>query len=87
MLYFKLETLTARVLGPMFRRTGQSLYKQGVAFQAELGHEDRLVPSMRCVPISDAKYPRLLDVRIHAITIFLRLIGLPQMPQLSVMLG
>ncbi len=31
-LYFKLETLTARVLGPMFRRTGQSIYNRGVAF-------------------------------------------------------
>jgi gamma-carbonic anhydrase len=29
--------------------------------QGEFGHEDRLVPSTRCIPISDAKYPRLLD--------------------------
>jgi hypothetical protein len=54
--------LTSRVLAPLFRRTGQSLYRQGVAMQGSLGHEDRLVPSMRCVPLSDAKYPRLLDV-------------------------
>ena len=70
-LYFKLETLTARVLGPMFRRTGQSIYRSGVAFQGELGHEDRLVPSLRCVPISDAKYPRLLDVGIQVLLILL----------------
>ena len=62
-LYFKLETLTARVLGPIFRRTGQSIYHSGVSMQGEYGHEDRLVPSTRCIPISDAKYPRLLDVR------------------------
>jgi hypothetical protein len=61
-LYFKLENFTAKVLGPAFRRTGQQLYRSGVALQGEFGHEDRLVPSMRCVPISDAKYPRLLDV-------------------------
>lgn len=61
-LYYKLENLTARLLGPMFRRTGQSLYQSGVAFQGALGHEDRLVPSLRCIPISDAKYPKLLDV-------------------------
>jgi len=61
-LYFKLENFTARVLGPLFRRTGQAIYAQGVTFQGEDGHEDRLVPSLRCVPISDAKYPRLLDV-------------------------
>jgi len=26
-----------------------------------MGHDDRLVPSLRCVPISDSKYPKLLD--------------------------
>jgi carbonic anhydrase/acetyltransferase-like protein (isoleucine patch superfamily) len=26
-----------------------------------MGHEDRIVPSLRCIPISDGKYPRLLD--------------------------
>ncbi len=61
-LYFKLESLTSRVLGPIFRRTGQNLFRQGVAFQGELANDDRLVPSMRCIPMSDAKYPRLLDV-------------------------
>jgi len=25
-----------------------------------MAHEDRFVPSMRCIPISDAKYPRVL---------------------------
>ena len=73
-LYFKLETLTARVLGPMFRRTGQSMYRQGVTLQGVLGHEDRLVPSMRCVPISDSKYPKLLDVTIQVLKFF-RLTG------------
>ena len=61
-LYFKLESFTARVLGPFFRRTGQQVYRSGVAFQGALGHEDRLVPSLRCVPISDSKFPRMLDV-------------------------
>lgn len=61
-LYYKLENLTARVFGPFLRRAGQNLYRRGVALQGEYGHEDRLVPSLRCVPISDAKYPKLLDV-------------------------
>ena len=60
-LYYKLETFSARVLGPLYRRLGQSLYARGTALQGELANEDRLVPSLRCVPISDAKYPRLLD--------------------------
>ena len=62
-LYFKLESVTSRFLGPLMRHTGQSMYRAGVASQGSIGHEDRIVPSMRCVPISDAKYPRLLDVR------------------------
>lgn len=61
-LYFKLENLTARVVAPFFRRTGQKVYYRGVGLQGDMGHEDRLVPSLRCVPISDAKYPKLLDV-------------------------
>lgn len=61
-LYFKLESVTARVLGPFFRRAGQNMYRSGVALQGDLANEDRLVPSTRCIPISDAKYPRLLDV-------------------------
>jgi len=61
-LYFKFESLTSRVLGPLLRSTGQSLFRQGVASQGALASDDRLVPSLRCVPISDAKYPRLLDV-------------------------
>ena len=32
-----------------------------MTFQGDLAHEDRLVPSMRCIPISDSKYPKLLD--------------------------
>ncbi len=61
-LYFKLENFTAKVIAPMFRRTGQNMYNKGVALQAPFGHEDRLVPSMRCIPISDSKFPKLLDV-------------------------
>ena len=33
-----------------------------MASQGAMGHEDTRVPSLRCVPISDSKYPRLLDV-------------------------
>lgn len=69
-LYFKLENLTCRVLGPMFRRQGQKLYQRGVALQGAVGHEDRLVPSLRCVAISDSKYPKLLDVTILIYEIF-----------------
>lgn len=61
-LYYKLENLTARLVAPLFRRTGQSIYYRGLTLQGQAGHEDRLVPSLRCVPISDAKYPKLLDV-------------------------
>jgi len=62
-LYFKLESLTATKLAPFFRRRGQALFRQGQALQGELGHDDYLVPSTRCIPISDSKYPKLLDVK------------------------
>ena len=61
-LYYKFENLTARVLGPFLRRTGQSLFNRGSRMQGELANNDRLMPSLRCVAISDAMYPRLLDV-------------------------
>ena len=31
-----------------------------MAWQGESGHEDKIVPSLRCVAISDLKYPKLL---------------------------
>lgn len=61
-LFYKLETFSARVLAPILRSTGQKIYKRALLFQGDLVNEDRLVPSLRCIPISDAKYPRLLDV-------------------------
>ena len=61
-LYFKLENMAVGSLGPNLRNWGQSLFRSGAAAQAHLGHEDTMVPSMRCVPISNSKFPRLLDV-------------------------
>jgi hypothetical protein len=63
-LYYKLENLTNSAVGPIFRRLGQQLFNRGLALQGEAGHQDVLVPSLRCVPISEAKYPKLLDVCI-----------------------
>ena len=62
-LYYKLENLTTKVVGPTFRRLGQQLFKRGLDMQGELAHQDVLVPSLRCVPISESRYPKLLDVR------------------------
>jgi hypothetical protein len=59
-LYYKMEHWTHK-LGPTFRKWGQSIYRAGVANQGTSGHEDYAVPSLRCVPISESKYPRLLD--------------------------
>ena len=60
-LYYKLENMTVG-LAPTLRRWGQNLYRQGMASQGAMAHEDTLVPSLRCVPISNSKFPRLLDV-------------------------
>jgi hypothetical protein len=48
-------------MGPRFRAWGQSLFKAGMAAQGASGHQDTMQPSLRCVPISDSKYPKLLD--------------------------
>ncbi len=61
LLYYKLEN-TAVSMGPKFRAWGQSLFRAGMAAQGAMAHEDTMQPSMRCVPISDSKYPKLLDV-------------------------
>jgi gamma-carbonic anhydrase len=58
-VYFQLENW-ASALGPKLRSVGQNLFRSGVAMQGAMGHEDYRVPSMRCIPISDSKFPRLL---------------------------
>ncbi len=74
-LYYKLENATIG-LGPAIRSLGQSLFRQGMALQGASAHEDTLVPSLRCVPVSASKYPKLLDVsqpgRPHAPPAFVR---------------
>ena len=60
-LYYKMENATV-ALGPTIRQWGQALFKQGMGMQGASAHEDSLVPSLRCVPVSESKYPRLLDV-------------------------
>lgn len=82
-LYFKLENATVS-LGPIFRQWGQQLFRQGMAMQGVSAHEDTLVPSLRCVPVSESKYPKLLDVHIVVLTSY-RVIGLLLTPQLLVM--
>jgi len=62
-LYYRLENMAVR-MGPLFRNWGQSLFKSGMTFQGESAHADTIVPSLRCVPTSTGKYPKLLDVSI-----------------------
>ena len=60
-LYYSLENASIG-MGPRLRQWGQSLFRAGMANQGAMAHEDTLVPSLRCVPISASKFPRLLDV-------------------------
>lgn len=59
-LFYKLENSLAS-LAPRLRATGQTMFRAGMANQGVMGHEDVRVPSLRCVPISAGKFPRLLD--------------------------
>jgi len=65
-LYYKLENVTIG-LGPHLRRLGQNLFRAGMANQGAMAHEDTIQPSLRCVPISASKFPRLLDVSLTLI--------------------
>lgn len=59
-LFYKLENLTHK-LGPVLRKQGQSLFNQGMALQGEAAHTDTMQPSLRCIPISNSKYPKSLE--------------------------
>ena len=48
-------------MGPSLRRIGQNLFRKGVAMQGNAGCDDAVQPSLRCIPISESKYPKLLD--------------------------
>ena len=62
-LYYNLENVTIG-LSPTLRRWGQNLFRSGMANQGAMAHEDTIQPSLRCVPISASKFPRLLEVSI-----------------------
>lgn len=59
-VFHNLEKTVVTGLGPALRKWGQSLFNTGVDMVGEDGHRDRLVPSLRCVPINDKVYPKLL---------------------------
>jgi hypothetical protein len=59
-LYYKLENATVG-MAPKIRKMGRNLFKQGNDLQGASAHKDYLVPSLRCVPISNSKYPKTLD--------------------------
>jgi len=65
-LYYKLENMTIG-LAPHLRGWGQSLFRAGMAAQGVAAHEDTRIPSLRCIPISASKFPRLLDVSFNLI--------------------
>jgi hypothetical protein len=81
-LYYKLENMTVG-MGPNLRRWGQNMFRAGMANQGAMAHEDTIQPSLRCVPISASKFPRLLDVSLTDLLFtfyfaFNRVIGLLQ---------
>jgi carbonic anhydrase/acetyltransferase-like protein (isoleucine patch superfamily) len=45
-LFYKLDNVVTNI-GPKLRQLGQQVYKQGVAMQGNLHHDDKLVPSLR----------------------------------------
>lgn len=59
-IYLKLERFTVHNAAPAIRKWGQTLFKQGAELTGDNEVDDRLVPSLRAVPISDKVFPKLL---------------------------
>ena len=59
-LYYTLENVAAG-LAPKIRKAGQKIFHDGLAQQGKMAHRDTMVPSLRCVPISNTWYPKSLD--------------------------
>lgn len=59
--FYKLDNIITTKLGPQIRTWGQNMFRKGVELQGEFANPDVLVPSLRCVPLSNNVYPRLLE--------------------------
>lgn len=60
-LFHKMDKATVTTLGPMLRRWGQSVFNTGVNYCGEDCHKDQLVRSLRCVPLNNKVFPKLLS--------------------------
>lgn len=45
----------------MIRKSGQGIFDSGVKMGGKYISTDRIVPSLRCVPISNSKFPKTLE--------------------------
>ena len=59
-LYHKLERFTVTSWAPRLRRWGQGLFATGTEYCGDDQHTDRLVKSLRCIPLNNKVYPKLL---------------------------
>jgi len=58
-LYYRMEN-AVHAFAPKLRKAGQDLFKNGVALQGQMGHQDTIQPSLRCIA-HNGVYPRALD--------------------------
>ncbi len=59
-IFHRLEKFTLGSIAPGIRRAGQSFFNSGVEVTGDNGVHDDLVKSMRCVPLNNTIYPKLL---------------------------
>lgn len=59
-LFYKLDNVVTNI-GPKLRQLGQQVYKQGVAMQGNLHHDDKLVPSLRNLKSQSGAVPNNFD--------------------------
>ena len=60
-LFYKMDNFVVTSLAPLLWGWGQQLYRQGIDLQGEFANPDKLQPSMRCIPLSNTIYPKLLE--------------------------
>lgn len=59
-LFYRMENYTVTKIGPMLRNWGKAVFNQGTDLVGDNAHTDKLVYSLRSIPLSNRVFPKLL---------------------------
>lgn len=60
LVFYKIEKWAVTSMGPKFRKIGQSIFNMGEELCGKDAASDKLVPSLRNIPVSNKVFPKLL---------------------------